>query len=182
MSLVLEKKLKKVLDLRTDSPAMIDALDSIAPFWGDNTLEARRNLRSELEERNVELANRFLEAFEPFREQLEKLDASVGELEGSCSAVMTRLSDTEGRMRAFSGEADELQRKRAELEARSTEVADFLARFQLTPDEADALRAASLDDADGGGDHEDPDASNGAHEDVLGEKGHDAAGAYAPHE
>ena len=129
MSLVLEKKLKKVLDLRTDSPAMIDALDSIAPFWGDNTLEARRNLRSELEERNVELANRFLEAFEPFREQLEKLDASVGELEGSCSAVMTRLSDTEGRMRAFSGEADELQRKRAELEARSTEVADFLARF-----------------------------------------------------
>ena len=63
MSLVLEKKLKKVLDLRTDSPAMIDALDSIAPFWGDNTLEARRTLRAELEERNVELANRFLDAF-----------------------------------------------------------------------------------------------------------------------
>ena len=80
MSLVLEKKLKKVLDLRTDSPAMIDALDSIAPFWGDNTLEARRNLRSELEERNVELANRFLEAFEREFDDSITLDLQAADL------------------------------------------------------------------------------------------------------
>ena len=48
-------------------------------------------------------------------------------------------------MRAFSGRADELQRRRGELEARSAEVADFLGRFQLRDDEAEALRAGSLD-------------------------------------
>ena len=56
MSAVLDSKLRKALELRTDSPQMMDALDSISIFWGDNTLAARRGLRQKLEERNVVLA------------------------------------------------------------------------------------------------------------------------------
>ena len=43
MSAVLDSKLRKALELRTDSPAMLDALDSMATFWSSNTLEAVRN-------------------------------------------------------------------------------------------------------------------------------------------
>jgi len=44
MSAVLDSKLRKALELRTDSPAMLDALDSMATFWSSNTLEAVRHL------------------------------------------------------------------------------------------------------------------------------------------
>ena len=40
MSAVLDSKLRKALELRTDTPAMVDALDSMASFWSANTLEA----------------------------------------------------------------------------------------------------------------------------------------------
>jgi hypothetical protein len=44
MSAVLDSKLRKALELRTDSPAMLDALDSMSTFWSSNTLEAVRHM------------------------------------------------------------------------------------------------------------------------------------------
>ena len=67
MSAVLDSKLRKALDLRTDAPTMTDALDCMAGFWGQNTLEARRGLRTQLEHQNVVLAEDFIAAFSPLQ-------------------------------------------------------------------------------------------------------------------
>ena len=66
MARILDKKLKKVLEMRTDSPEFIDSLNALSTFYGQggtgNTLEARRGLRSDLETRSLALARRLRRA------------------------------------------------------------------------------------------------------------------------
>ena len=82
-SAVLDKKLKKVLELRTDTPVMLEALDCISEFWTDNTLEARRGLRHELEHENLVLSNKFIESFSPLQARIQEVDRVVDKLDKS---------------------------------------------------------------------------------------------------
>ena len=72
-SRVIEKKLSKVLSMRTDSPEMMAALNTLTTFYGvnqsaegkrgsagGNTLEARRSLRADLEANSVILSRKFM--------------------------------------------------------------------------------------------------------------------------
>lgn len=65
---LLDKKVRKVMGMRTDTPDMAEALDALAGFYGrragGNTLEARRALRSDLEWQAVSVSNTFLKQFE----------------------------------------------------------------------------------------------------------------------
>ena len=44
--------------MRTDSVAMLEALDAISEFYSDNTVDARRMLKQDLELQNIQLAKR----------------------------------------------------------------------------------------------------------------------------
>lgn len=60
---ILDKKLKKVLEMRTDTPEMLESLDSLSYFYTKegNTLETRRSLRTDIEDRGLQLVKNFLE-------------------------------------------------------------------------------------------------------------------------
>ena len=53
---VLSRKLKKILDskLETDKDT-VDALKELSTFFQDNNLKTRRNLRGEIERRNLQI-------------------------------------------------------------------------------------------------------------------------------
>ena len=123
MSAVLESKLHKALELRTDAPAMLDALESMSSFWGTNTLEARRGLRQQLEHQNVLLAEEFIAAFAPLQERVAKVERVVGSLETSCSSVAVRLHEAESAMAAFTDRAADLTSRKAELEGQADDIA-----------------------------------------------------------
>ena len=42
--MIVEKKLKKIQNVRTDSPDMLAALDALSTFYRGNSVEARRSL------------------------------------------------------------------------------------------------------------------------------------------
>ena len=47
------KKLRKLLEMRVDTPAITAALTDISTFYESNTISNRRGLRAELERRGV---------------------------------------------------------------------------------------------------------------------------------
>lgn len=58
----LSRKLKKVLECRTDSPDLVGSLNTLSTFYSENTAQARRNLRSTIEHRSLQINLDFLQA------------------------------------------------------------------------------------------------------------------------
>lgn len=56
----LSRKLKKVLETRTDSPDLLASLNTLSTFYTDNNPQARRNLRSTIEKRALSINDEFL--------------------------------------------------------------------------------------------------------------------------
>lgn len=58
----ISRKLKKVLESRTETPDLIASLKTLSTFYEDNTPHARRNLRSTIEKRALSINLDFLQA------------------------------------------------------------------------------------------------------------------------
>jgi hypothetical protein len=59
------RKLKKVLETRTDSPDLLASLGTLSTFYVQNTPQARRNLKSSIEQRALTINRHFLDASLP---------------------------------------------------------------------------------------------------------------------
>eukprot|EP00639_Heterosigma_akashiwo_P023004 CAMPEP_0206417892 /NCGR_PEP_ID=MMETSP0294-20121207/37618_1 /ASSEMBLY_ACC=CAM_ASM_000327 /TAXON_ID=39354 /ORGANISM="Heterosigma akashiwo, Strain CCMP2393" /LENGTH=115 /DNA_ID=CAMNT_0053880835 /DNA_START=11 /DNA_END=355 /DNA_ORIENTATION=+ len=113
MSRVLDKKLKKVLEMRTDTPAMLESLQAISEFYDEgNTFDARKSLRQDLEKQNYTLAVKFLDQFERLKVKLEAVEKNVSNLENGCEAISQRLAAADDHMHLYMKEAKELEDKR----------------------------------------------------------------------
>lgn len=58
----LSRKLKKVLESRTETPDLLASLKTLSTFYEENTPHARRNLRSTIEKRALSINLDFLQA------------------------------------------------------------------------------------------------------------------------
>lgn len=58
----LSRKLKKVLETRTDTPDLLASLNTLSSFYSENTPHGRRNLRSTIEKRGLSINEEFLVA------------------------------------------------------------------------------------------------------------------------
>jgi len=125
---VLSRKLKKVLDskLEGDKDTM-DALKELSTFFKENNLQNRRNLRGEIERRNLQITNDFLNAFQSVKETLDNVDKNVRGMSESCATMQARLV-------ASKTVTHELMRKTTEVQSKSKTL-------QLQQDIADKWRA-----------------------------------------
>ncbi|CAI7825246.1 unnamed protein product [Closterium sp. NIES-53] len=64
----LARKLRKVLDTRTDSPELLAALGALSGFYRENSLANRRALKSTIERRGLAINEEFLHASEAAQE------------------------------------------------------------------------------------------------------------------
>lgn len=142
----LSRKLKKVLETRTDSPELLASLSTLSTFYDENTLHARRNLRNTIERRGLTINQEFLAASEAAQQALDIVEAEVQGLAECCDRIARALSScsaTTGDMVVAT------KRLRGELEAtqrRQELVTNFLHNFQLSPEEINALREDDLDE------------------------------------
>ena len=142
---VIARKVKRVLELRSDTPEMTEALDTITDFWSGNTAENRRNLRSDLERSNVAAAEEFLAAFAPVRTALLSTERRAASLETQIGGVLAHLAKTDCESKRVIAEHDALAARCATLTERETAVSCFLGVYRLTDDEAASLAEAELD-------------------------------------
>eukprot|EP00163_Fabomonas_tropica_P032222 TRINITY_DN7996_c0_g1_i1.p1 TRINITY_DN7996_c0_g1~~TRINITY_DN7996_c0_g1_i1.p1 ORF type:complete len:106 (-),score=10.64 TRINITY_DN7996_c0_g1_i1:169-459(-) len=61
----LDRKIKKVLALRTDTVEVRTALSHLGKFYTDNTIASRRALRGNIESQALLVNDRFLSCFRP---------------------------------------------------------------------------------------------------------------------
>jgi len=168
---VLKKKLRKVQEMRTDSPALLEALDALATFYvpestgdghsdgegkdGDaascawNTLEARRNLRSNLEERGLRLVDEFIAEFNPIDERINLLKENVDRVHDTCDELSRKLEESALETNKFSDATKALTSKRSQVAERAQVMDTFLRRFKLSDQQLEALNSGPSD-SDGG--------------------------------
>ena len=75
---VVQKKLRQLQELRTDSVAMLEALDTLGAFYPEeNTAQARVSLRSDLEQQSAALSGQFAASFAELQARLTAVGALV---------------------------------------------------------------------------------------------------------
>jgi len=144
---VLSRKLKKVLDSKLESDAdTLDALKELSTFFKENNLQNRRNLRGEIERRNLQITNDFLTAFQVVKDRLDQVDKNVTGMSKSCANMQARLS-------ASKTVTSELMRKTTEVQSRSktlqlqAEIAEkWRDRLTLSQEDREVLQSRSLHD------------------------------------
>lgn len=138
--------------MRTDSAAMIESFDAISAFYVDNTVEARRSLRQDVELQNINLAKTFLKEFDNIHQQIETIEKSSTTLQEACQQLAVKVSTADENMKSFMNRAADLDKTKAFYARQSEEISKFLTRFQLSREEIDSLYNASIDDPAGSAD------------------------------
>jgi len=134
-----DAKIAKVMALRTDTSSMIESLDAISEFYESNTIESRRSLRQSLENQNLALAKKFLSEFSHIRESIAQLEDLSENLQSTCTSIARRVTEADANMKAFVDKANDLEQKGRYYSDQSKEINSFLEKFQLSPDEIDAI-------------------------------------------
>ncbi|KAF8378980.1 hypothetical protein HHK36_028406 [Tetracentron sinense] len=80
----LSRKLKKVLESRTDSPDLLASLNTLSSFYTENTQQSRRNLRSTIEKKFLSINHEFLLSSDAAQQALDRVEDEVNALTECC--------------------------------------------------------------------------------------------------
>ncbi|OMP02181.1 Conserved oligomeric Golgi complex subunit 6 [Corchorus olitorius] len=142
----LSRKLKKVLECRTDSPDVVASLNTLSSFYNENTPQARRNLRSTIEKRSLQINLDFLRASQAAQLALDRVEEEVNSLAECCDKIAKALNSCS----ASTGDIiNTTERLKQELEVTTQKqeiVSCFLRDYQLSAEEINALRDEELNE------------------------------------
>ena len=82
---IVDVRVSKVLSLRTDTAALLEALDCIGPFFTQNTVDARRSLRHDVEYQNLLLSRQLLDKIKVSSNDIKRLQSNAIQLDDSCN-------------------------------------------------------------------------------------------------
>ncbi|KAK9095610.1 hypothetical protein Scep_027079 [Stephania cephalantha] len=140
----LSRKLKKVLDSRTDSPDMLASLNALSAFYTDNTQQARRSLKSTIEKRALSINHEFLQASETAQQALDRVEEEVNALAECCDKIAKALSSCSASTGDIISTTERLKHELEVTTQRQEIVSCFLRDYQLSNEEIHALREEDL--------------------------------------
>ncbi|EFJ50082.1 component of oligomeric golgi complex 6 [Volvox carteri f. nagariensis] len=143
----LARKVKKVLDIKTDSPELLSSLQTLSSFYTENTPAARRGLRTTIEKRGLAINERFIGAAESVIKALDEVQRSLDLLSASCSTISHVVSSTKTSSSSLLADTERLSRDLEAVERKQGLVAQFLDTYQLTPEEVAALQGEEINPA-----------------------------------
>lgn len=141
-------RVKKLLELKSDTPEFLEALDALASIQAESgsrqedafRRDARRHLRFDLEDRSLRLIEAFISEGERVHETIRSVRVAVSDLERETTKALGDLESAENATTRFVEESSSLREARREAEQRAETVAAFLQRFQLTEKEQQSLQ------------------------------------------
>lgn len=137
----LAKKLSKLLETRIENDSeTVEALKGLSQFFNENSLRARRNLRSDIEKRSVLINERFLHSFHLVKESLDTFHADVVSMSSCCDDMSKRLRSVRMQTNDLISQTNKLKTETQRIQLQQSVVSSFLEAFQLKPEELKALR------------------------------------------
>ncbi|XP_049376401.1 conserved oligomeric Golgi complex subunit 6 [Solanum stenotomum] len=142
----LSRKLKKVLETRTDTPDLLASLNTLSEFYTKNTPHSRRNLRSTIEKRSLSINEEFLLSSTAAQKSLDRVEEEVNEIVECCDKIAMALSSCNATTGDIISTTERLKQEFEVTTQRQEIVSCFLRDYQLSPEEINALREEDLDD------------------------------------
>nr|ATB19488.1 putative COG7 [Juniperus procera] len=142
----LSRKLKKVLESRTDSPDLLVSLNTLSTFYTNNTQQARRNLRSTIEKRALAINDEFLAASESAQKALDAVEQEIAGLAECCEKIGKALDTCSASTGDIITTTERLKQELESTMQRQEIVSCFLRDYQLSPEEVNALREEELNE------------------------------------
>lgn len=142
----LSRKLKKVLETRTDNPDLLASLNTLSTFYTDNTAPARRNLRSTIEKRSLSINHDFLLASDAAQQALDRVEEEVNSLAECCDKIAKSLSNCNSTTGDIITTTERLKQELEVTTQRQDIASCFLRDYQVSSEEINALREEELNE------------------------------------
>ncbi|KNA16792.1 hypothetical protein SOVF_085690 [Spinacia oleracea] len=142
----LSRKLKKVLESRTDSPDLLTSLSTLSTFYSDNSPQARRNLRSTIEKRSLSINHDFLSASDAAQQALDQVEEEVNSLAECCDRIAKALNSCSATTGDIISTTERLKQDLDVTTQRQEIVSCFLRDYQLSNEEINALKEEELNE------------------------------------
>ncbi|XP_028776746.1 conserved oligomeric Golgi complex subunit 6 [Neltuma alba] len=142
----LSRKLKKVLESRTDTPDLLSSLNTLSSFYTDNTPQSRRNLRSTIEKRSLSINLEFLAASDVVQLALDRVEEEVNAVAECCDRISKALNSCSATTGDIISTTERLKQELETTTQRQEIVSCFLRDYQLSPEEISALRDEELNE------------------------------------
>ncbi|KDP37812.1 hypothetical protein JCGZ_06714 [Jatropha curcas] len=143
----LSRKLKKVLECRTDTPDLLASLDTLSTFYSENTPQARRNLRSTIEKRSLDINLHFLQSSNAAQQALDRVEEEVNALAECCDKIAKALNSCSDSTGDIISTTERLKQELEVTTQRQEIVSCFLRDYQLSNEEINALRDEDLNES-----------------------------------
>ncbi|XP_019153260.1 PREDICTED: conserved oligomeric Golgi complex subunit 6 [Ipomoea nil] len=142
----LSRKLKKVLETRTDTPDLLASLNTLSTFYTENTAHGRRNLRSTIEKRALSINQEFLLASSSAQKALDQVEEEVNALAECCDKIALALNSCNATTGDIISTTERLKQELEITTQRQEIVSCFLRDYQLSNEEINALREEDLNE------------------------------------
>lgn len=140
----LSRKLKKVLETRTDTPDLLASLNTLSSFYTDNSPVARRNLQSTIENRALDINRDFLFASSTAQQALDRVEEEINAITECCDNISKALSSCNATTGDIISTTERLKHDLEITMQRQEIVESFLRDYQLSSEEINALREEEL--------------------------------------
>ncbi|XP_037929420.1 conserved oligomeric Golgi complex subunit 6-like [Teleopsis dalmanni] len=142
----IQKRVNKILETRLETDKdTLDALGELSTFFTENTLQNRRNLRSQIERRSVGINENFLKAFREVKVSLDAVCDELDEMSKSVQTMKTKLESSKALTHDLITQTNTLQESQQRLEVQQQIAEAFLGRFQLSVPEHQLLYGTTKD-------------------------------------
>ena len=109
-------------------------------------MESRRNLRSQIEKRSLEINKDFLASFREVKESLDMICTEVETMNDSVSRMKETLQKTQNQTHELINQTNELQAERQKISVHHTVASKLLSHFQLSPADHQILYGQTRDE------------------------------------
>ncbi|XP_047368053.1 conserved oligomeric Golgi complex subunit 6 isoform X1 [Vespa velutina] len=139
----LVRRVNKLLESRVEHDKdTLEALKELSTFFTENTLNARRNLRSKIERRSLAINEDFLSAFREVKTCLDNIYQDVLAMNNSVQCMTNRLQVTKTKTSQLIEQTTKLQNESQILSMQQEVASAFIKSFQLSQSEITSLHGS----------------------------------------
>lgn len=119
----------------------------MSTFFTDNTLQNRRNLRSQIEKRSLSINENFLKSFREVKLALDAVCNDIDNMANSVQNMQSKLESSKALTHDLITQTNGLQAEKEKLQVHQQIAEAFLNRFQLSVPEHQLLYGTTKDAA-----------------------------------